>query len=377
MLFAFLSKKISNTFLFILVCFSPIHFYAQSEINHDPILTVVDEMPSFPGGEGEMVKFLTHNLKYPSYESAAHIQGKCFLSFVIEKDGSITNIKVLKGIPNGNGCSEEAIRVVKLMPKWIPGKNKGEIVRVQFNLPVSFILKSIDAITKSDTIFFEKQNVKGSKENARSYRIIAKQKDGYLVIDRYMITNSYQMISICNELDPLNKNGPCTYFYEDGQKQSEGNYSNDKKRGKWTYWYNNGMDSSVIYFSDKGSYNYIHVANLSLNDSSVLEYPEVFAEFPGGERAMSEFIIKHITYPMTERKNNTGGVCYLTFVVEKDGTLTDIKILKGVPNGPGYDKESLRVLHLMPKWRPGAQFNKPIRVHYNLPIVFIASLPKN
>ena len=195
MLFAFLSKKISNTFLFILVCFSPIHFYAQSEINHDPILTAVEEMPSFPGGEGEMVKFLTHNLKYPTYESAARIQGKCFLSFVIEKDGSITNIKVLKGIPNGNGCSEEAIRVVKLMPKWIPGKNKGEIVRVQFNLPVSFILKSIDAITKSDTIFFEKQNY-GIGEldyfiNALCYQHIdSKDK---LNIRKSLVSNDYYL----------------------------------------------------------------------------------------------------------------------------------------------------------------------------------------
>lgn len=376
MIFVCFSKKTVTIFLFLLVCFSPIYFYAQTEINKDPILTVVDEMPSFPGGEQEMINFLTQNLRYPSYEAAAHIQGKCFLSFVVEKDGTITNINILKGIPNGNGCSQEAIRVVKLMPKWVPGKKNNEIVRVQYNLPVNFKLKSIDSITQADTIYFEKAQVKSSKERALSYRIISKQKDHYLVTDRYMKTNVYQMVAVCSELDPLHKDGPCTYFYEDGKKRSEGNYSNDKRIGKWTYWYNNGTDSSVIDFSNNGDYKYIQAANIPLNDSSVLEYPEVFAEFPGGQKAMSQFIVQHINYPTVERKNHIGGMCYLTFIVEKDGTLSDIKILKGVANGPGYDKEALRVIRLMPKWRAGAQFGKLIRVRYNLPIAFVADPPQ-
>ncbi|AFK04262.1 TonB family protein [Emticicia oligotrophica DSM 17448] len=98
----------------------------------------VEVQPSFIGGNSEMYKFLSKNLKYPSAAQRANIQGKVFLSFIVEKDGSITDIETMKGI--GFGCDEEAIRVVKLMPKWIAGKQNGRNVRVKFTIPVFFKL---------------------------------------------------------------------------------------------------------------------------------------------------------------------------------------------------------------------------------------------
>ncbi|MER0440331.1 TonB family protein [Emticicia sp. W12TSBA100-4] len=98
----------------------------------------VEVQPSFMGGNSEMYKFLGKNLKYPSAAQRANIQGKVFLSFIVEKDGSITDIETMKGI--GFGCDEEAMRVVKLMPKWIAGKQNGRNVRVKFTIPVFFRL---------------------------------------------------------------------------------------------------------------------------------------------------------------------------------------------------------------------------------------------
>lgn len=98
----------------------------------------VEVQPSFIGGNSEMYKFLGKNLKYPSAAQRANIQGKVFLSFIVEKDGSITDIETMKGI--GFGCDEEAMRVVKLMPKWIAGKQNGRNVRVKFTIPVFFRL---------------------------------------------------------------------------------------------------------------------------------------------------------------------------------------------------------------------------------------------
>lgn len=98
----------------------------------------VEVQPSFMGGNSEMYKFLGKNLKYPTAAQRANIQGKVFLSFIVEKDGSITDIETLKGI--GFGCDEEAMRVVKLMPKWIAGKQNGRNVRVKFTIPVFFRL---------------------------------------------------------------------------------------------------------------------------------------------------------------------------------------------------------------------------------------------
>ncbi len=109
-------------------------------INTGKIYTIVDEMPSFPGGEKQMIKFLKANLKYPLHEKAAHIAGNCYITFVVEKDGSIQHIKMLKGVEGGAGCDWEVMRVVKLMPDWKPGKYHGSIVRTQYNLPVKFVL---------------------------------------------------------------------------------------------------------------------------------------------------------------------------------------------------------------------------------------------
>jgi len=103
------------------------------------IFTVVEEQPGYPGGEEARIKFLQDNIKYPEEAKELGIQGKVFVTFVVEIDGSITAVNVLRGI--GGGCDEEAIRVVKAMPRWVPGKQRGVPVRVQFNLPIKFTLQ--------------------------------------------------------------------------------------------------------------------------------------------------------------------------------------------------------------------------------------------
>jgi protein TonB len=97
--------------------------------------TYVDEMPSFDN----LQQYIANNLQYPPMAVETGVSGTVYLSFVIETDGSVSDVKTLRGI--GTGCEEEATRVVKSMPKWKPGKNHGELVRVQFNLPVKFRLK--------------------------------------------------------------------------------------------------------------------------------------------------------------------------------------------------------------------------------------------
>ncbi len=111
----------------------------EEEVEEQPIFTVVESMPEFPGGRAALMKYLAEHIKYPPYAKEAGIQGRVFINFVVEKDGSITNVKVLRGI--GGGCDEEAVRVVKNMPKWKPGMQRGKPVRVSFNLPVKFTLQ--------------------------------------------------------------------------------------------------------------------------------------------------------------------------------------------------------------------------------------------
>ncbi|MFC3559299.1 energy transducer TonB [Pedobacter jamesrossensis] len=100
----------------------------------------VDEYPEFEGGMKGWAKYIQRNLRYPYAAQEANTQGKVFLSFVVEKDGSISNVTLLKGI--GFGCDEEAIKVIKKSPIWKPGKNKGTPVRVRYNMPITFSISN-------------------------------------------------------------------------------------------------------------------------------------------------------------------------------------------------------------------------------------------
>jgi len=102
------------------------------------IFFVVEEMPEYSGGDEARIKFLIAHLRYPQIAKESGIQGTVYVSFIVESDGSVSNVKVLRGV--GGGLDEESVRVVELMPKWIPGKCDGVPVRVQFNMPLRFTL---------------------------------------------------------------------------------------------------------------------------------------------------------------------------------------------------------------------------------------------
>jgi len=105
--------------------------------------TIVEEPPSFPGGEKARVQYMLDNLKYPEGAKSKGIQGTVFVAYIVRADGSISDAKVLRGI--GGGCDEEALRVVNAMPKWDPGKQRGKAVNVQFNMPIKFALDNSPA----------------------------------------------------------------------------------------------------------------------------------------------------------------------------------------------------------------------------------------
>lgn len=105
----------------------------------EQIFTVVEQMPEFPGGMEKMMGFVSKNVRYPQQARDANVSGKVYVQFVVRKDGSITDIKTVRGI--GSGCDEEAMRVVKSMPNWTPGTQRGKPVDVRMILPVNFSLR--------------------------------------------------------------------------------------------------------------------------------------------------------------------------------------------------------------------------------------------
>lgn len=110
----------------------------DNEIVETDIFTIIEEMPDFPGGTQKLSEYLAKNIKYPQLAKECGIQGRVFVNFVVEPDGSVSNVNVMRSL--GGGCDEEAMRVVKSMPKWKPGKHRGKPVRVSYILPVNFRL---------------------------------------------------------------------------------------------------------------------------------------------------------------------------------------------------------------------------------------------
>ncbi|MCU0447961.1 MAG: TonB family protein [Microscillaceae bacterium] len=108
------------------------------EEEKDEVFLVVEDAPSPKGGMGEFYKYVSQNIEYPKQARKMSVEGKVILQVTIDKDGSLNDIQVLKGI--GAGCDEEAIRVMKEAPKWIPGKQRGRPVKVKMTVPIMFRL---------------------------------------------------------------------------------------------------------------------------------------------------------------------------------------------------------------------------------------------
>ncbi|MBZ4675266.1 MAG: Cell envelope biosis protein TonB [Dysgonamonadaceae bacterium] len=111
----------------------------QVEEEEEEIFVVVENQPEFPGGQAAMMKFLSENIKYPVIAQENGIQGRVICNFVVERDGSITDVQVVRGVDPS--LDREAVRVIQSMPKWKPGMQRGKPVRVRFTLPVVFRLQ--------------------------------------------------------------------------------------------------------------------------------------------------------------------------------------------------------------------------------------------
>ena len=242
----------------------------------------VEVKPKFPGGPQALSKFLAKNLRYPKTAKDVGIQGKVVLSFSVDSEGSLSDVKVLRGI--GAECDEEVIRVLKLSPKWEPATINGKKVKVQQTLPVNFRLVDDSNITNNDT-------------------------DGEIVVTAYAPAKNLML----NEV------------VIDGNKQVE--------------------KENIIFLN-----------------------VETLPTFPGGVEEFGRFLGKNIQYPEEARKNNTQGRVYCQFIVEIDGSLSSIKVKRGI--GSGCDEEAVRVLAISPKWNPGIKNGRIVRVSYTIPIFF-------
>ncbi len=113
--------------------------YAQTGEEEEAIFVIVEDMPEFEGGEEDLYTYLDSNLQYPVEALEKGIQGVVYVQFVVEKDGSVSAAKVIRGVEES--LDQEALRVVKAMPKWKPGTQRGVAVRTSYTLPVRFVME--------------------------------------------------------------------------------------------------------------------------------------------------------------------------------------------------------------------------------------------
>lgn len=137
-------KKLAFCLVFLVIALKFQVSFAQVPTTSQTIYTTddqvvyarVDKMPEFPGGQVALVKYLSKNIKYPSKYKKDKVNGRVFVSFIIDKDGKVTSARIVKSL--NEECDAEAIRVISKMPDWIPGEKDGVKVAVQFGLPVNF-----------------------------------------------------------------------------------------------------------------------------------------------------------------------------------------------------------------------------------------------
>ena len=142
-----------STLTLLVIVFAPARANAQDKkekttqthkdtTTDDKVYEVCEQMPIFEGGDAALMKYLTDSVKYPELAKKHGVQGRVVIGFIVEKDGSLTNVKVLRAVDRA--LDAEALRVVKGMPKWIPGRQNEQRVRVKYNVPVSFRLEPME-----------------------------------------------------------------------------------------------------------------------------------------------------------------------------------------------------------------------------------------
>lgn len=237
-----------------------ITFDEKNTNNQEQVFTSVDIEPHFQGGINNFYDYIQRNMVYPKKALKQRVEGKVFIGFIVEKDGSITNIKIIRGL--SLEIDAQAGRVISNSPNWSPGILNEKPVRFNYVVPIIFKLPP-DSVIKQQ-----------------------------LLID--------------------------SLGYNPNQK--------------------------------------------------VFSAVEKEPTFPGGLDKFYQFLQSNIKYPDVAKRNDVQGRVFLTFVVERNGSLTNVKVVRGI--GSGCDEEAKRVIEISPKWNPGIQNKKPVRVQYTMPISF-------
>ena len=336
----------------------------KKESKSDEIFVVVEKQPSFKEGVKTMMQFIEKEMKYPLIAKENGIQGRVIVNYVIEKDGAISDVQIVRGVDPS--LDKEAIRIIEAMPNWNPGLQRNERVRVRYTLPISFRLDD-----KEDSSEFTTVQVKVLKDKEENNEVVVQ---GYGPID----AETYK------SLNEKFGNGTPLYIIND-VKMEKGFEVNSisptriesisvlKGETAISKYGAEGKDGIIIItLKDKSKFPTTTANNIDNQKKSDKE--EIFVvveeqpQYPGGTQAMMNFLGENTIYPAEAHKNGIQGRVIITFIVNKDGSLSDFEVVRG--QDPLLDAEAVRVISSMPKWKPGMQRGEAVNVRFTLPIVF-------
>lgn len=247
-------------------------------------------------------------------------------------------------------------------------------MKVSIQIIIVFIFsRAFSQEDLKDTTWFNSDWKETVKADASFYRVYKKTDKGYLVYDKYK-NGRNQMVGEASAIKPeLVMHGKTTYYDENGIRQKQGNYRDNKQADTWIYFFDNEKDSSVTIHKADGSEETIRKSRFQ-KDDEIYTIVETAAEFPGGVPGMMKYISSTTKYPDGARKIGVGGKAFLKFVIDENGDVDKVEIIKstGVPE---LDEEAMRVVRTMPKWKPAMMTGRTVKCYFNLPFSFTMPEP--
>lgn len=326
----------------------------------------VDVKPEFPGGDKAMYEFMNSNIHYPQDAQKDSIEGTVIVHFTIDEDGSISDAGVVRS-PR-QSLSEEALRMIKSMPKWIPASRDDKPVKVNLTVPVKFRLNNDIHVFHIDDV--DVKPVFPGGDRAMCEFIIKNMRHP-------MLTQQLDIEGTAVVRFTIEKDGGITDAK--AVRSPHNSLSEEAVRlvmsmPAWTPGRKNGQPVRVHYtlpiifkVFGGGTPNDEIIEKIAATIAAYepvyeLDDLDVQPEFPNGQRAMYEFMNKNLKYPPTEYRQAT---VLVQFVVGEDGVLTDAQVV--FSDHELFSKEVLRVVGLMPTWTPGQRNGKPVKARYLLP----------
>jgi len=338
-------------------------------IGTDTIYSYSKEMPRFSGGNDALDKFKSENAKYPQELKNLGIEGAVLVRFMIDKDGSVSNVRILQGA--SPSLDAEAIKATKLMPAWLPGKENGKPVKFYMMTDYEFLLSPrVPPVIEEGTPFVvveEMPMFPGGDSALLAYisqntkypeKAKANKVEGRVIV-RFCVTDvgGIDRVTVLKGVD-ADLDAEAVRVVSTLPKFKPG-----KQGGKpVSVWYMVPITFGLVKPADPSALN---------RPPKAPPQPQGYDEapqFPGGETALYKLINSKLVYPKTAKENLISGIVTIRFSIGTDGSVGEVSVLKGVNSD--LDAEAIRVTNLMPAWKPGKLENNPVKVWYILPIKF-------